>query len=47
MVLVSGADISTVSKLLGHVGLTHVTKYAKITDKTKIDAINALPEIVI
>jgi integrase len=47
MVLTSGADIFTVSKLLGHVGLTHVTKYAKITDKTKIDAINAMPQIAI
>jgi len=45
MALDSGADIYTVSKLLGHSSIKHTTKYAKVTDKLKLDAVNALPEI--
>jgi len=41
----NGADIYTVSKLLGQTSIKHTTKYAKVTDRLKIDAINALPEI--
>ena len=45
MALESGADIHTVAKLLGHVGLSTVTKYAKVTDKLRMEAVNALPEV--
>jgi len=47
MALESGADIITVAKLLGHVNMSHVAKYAKVTDKLRMSAINALPEIAI
>jgi len=45
MALENGADIYTVSKLLGQTSIKHTTKYAKVTDRLKIDAVNALPEI--
>jgi len=45
MALENGADLLTVAKLLGHTNLQHVTKYAKVTDRLRVDAINALPEI--
>ena len=45
LALENGADIITVAKLLGHTGLKSVTKYAKVTDKLKVEAINALPAI--
>jgi len=45
MALENGADLLTVAKLLGHTNLKHVTKYAKVTDRLRVDAINALPEI--
>jgi site-specific recombinase XerD len=45
MALAGGADIYTVANLLGHVGLSHVAKYAKVTDKLRTEAVNALPEI--
>ncbi len=46
MALENGVDIQTVAKLLGQIGLGNVTKYAKVTDKLKIEAVNALPSIV-
>ena len=39
------APIITVANLLGHANLSHVTKYAKVTDALKIKAVNTLPEI--
>jgi site-specific recombinase XerD len=43
--LESGADIYTVSKLLGHTSIKTTQIYAKATDKMKREAVNALPEI--
>ena len=45
MALENGADILTVSRLLGHTGLSQVTKYAKVTDRLRTEAVNALPDI--
>jgi site-specific recombinase XerD len=43
--LESGADLYTVSKLLGHTDIKTTQVYAKATDKMKREAVNALPEI--
>jgi integrase len=43
----SGADISTVSRLLGHSGIRVTGVYAQSTDKAKREAVNALPVIEI
>jgi integrase len=43
----SGADISTVSRLLGHSGIRVTGVYAQSTDKAKREAVNALPAIEI
>jgi site-specific recombinase XerD len=45
MALESGADIYTVAKLLGHANISNVAKYAKVTDKLRMEAVNALPDI--
>jgi len=45
MALENGADIYTVSKLLGQTSIKHTTKYAKVTDKLRLEAVNKLPEI--
>lgn len=44
-ILNSGANIKTVSSLLGHSGLKHTEKYTRAVDQLKEDAINSLPEI--
>lgn len=44
-ILNSGANIKTVSSLLGHSGLKHTEKYTRAVDKLKEDAINSLPEL--
>lgn len=43
----SGADLYTVSKLLGHKFIKTTEIYAKIMDKTKQEAVNKMPEIKI
>jgi site-specific recombinase XerD len=43
--LESGADIFTVSKLLGHTDVKTTQVYAKATDKMKREAVNALPQL--
>jgi integrase len=42
-----GADISTVSRLLGHSGIRVTGVYAQSTDQAKREAVNALPVIEI
>ncbi len=44
-VLTLGADIKTVSGLLGHASLKHTEKYTRFIDELKIKAVNSLPEL--
>ncbi|GHV61318.1 hypothetical protein FACS1894195_1680 [Bacteroidia bacterium] len=44
-ILNNGANIKTVSSLLGHSGLTHTEKYTRAVDSLKVDAINSLHKI--
>ncbi len=44
-ILNNGANIKTVSSLLGHSGLKHTEKYTRAVDKLKEDAINSLPRL--
>lgn len=46
MMLTLGADIYTVSKLLGHKSITTTQIYAKIVDKKKEEAINLIPKFM-
>jgi integrase len=41
----AGADVSTVSRLLGHSGIQVTAIYAQSTDKAKRQAVDALPKI--
>lgn len=43
LLLNSGTDIYTVSKLLGHTNLKTTELYAKILDQKKVEAVNRLP----
>jgi site-specific recombinase XerD len=47
MSLESGADIFTVSRLLGRTNIKTTQLYAKATDKLRREAVNALPQIEI
>ena len=42
-----GADVTTVSKLIGHSGLKYTMRYTHIADDLKRAAVDSLPEIVI
>ena len=44
-ILNNGANIKTVSSLLGHSSLQMTEKYIHAIDKLKEDAINSLPEL--
>lgn len=44
-ILNNGANIKTVSSLLGHSSLQMTEKYMHAIDKLKQDAINSLPEL--
>jgi site-specific recombinase XerD len=45
--LESGADLYTVCKLLGHSRLQTTQVYAKVTDRLRRSAVNALPEVTL
>ncbi len=45
LILESGADFSTVSRLLGHSGIQITARYAQSTDTAKRKAVEGLPEI--
>ena len=45
LLLTSGVDIYTVSKLMGHKDISVTQIYAKIIDQKKVDAVNAIPQL--
>jgi len=45
MLLTLGADVYTVSKLLGHTQIKTTQIYAKIVDKKKDEAVNLIPSL--
>ena len=47
LMLSYGADIYTVSKILGHTSIRTTQIYAKIVDENKRKAVNLIPEITI
>lgn len=46
LVLTKGADIYTVSKLLGHSDVSVTQRYAKVIDKKKYDATHLLDNVL-
>lgn len=46
-VLTRGADIKTVSSLLGHASLKHTEKYTRAVDTLKRAAIDSLPDLIV
>ena len=44
-ILNNGANIKTVSSLLGHSSLRYTEKYTRAVDRLKADAINSLPDL--
>lgn len=44
-ILENGANIKVVAELLGHSGLTYVTRYTRAIDESKKAAVNSLPTI--
>ena len=42
-----GVDIRMIADLLGHTSLTSVLKYAKATNKLRLEAVNKLPQIAL
>lgn len=47
LLLENGTDIYTVSKMLGHRELKTTQIYAKIVDSKKLEAVNAIPKLVL
>ena len=45
LTLTYGADLYTVSKLLGHANIRTTQIYAKIVDESKRKAVNLIPKI--
>lgn len=45
MMLTLGADLYTVSKLLGHTNITTTQIYAKLVDQKKVDAVNLINNV--
>lgn len=45
-VLTAGADIKTLSELMGHSSIVMTEKYLHVVDKRKQDAINSLPKLI-
>ena len=45
MLLTKGADLYTVSKLLGHTDVATTQIYAKIVDSKKVEAVNLLNDL--
>lgn len=45
LTLSEGADLYTVSKLLGHTDIKHTMVYAQVVDKLKMEAVSRLPKM--
>ncbi len=45
LLLTYGADLYTVSKILGHTNIQTTQVYAKVIDEKKVEAVNLIPEV--